>query len=427
MSDQTIEEAKEDLDDAIQAFAMWYGSNDYTGSTGDARRSDIRNAIELLISAVRQEAGAAALRVQSDGNSRTLADYRPQHDEECSSRRCSHCNGWLPNRISHGDCRCRVIWHNLPCTCGLDSLLAALRQSEPTGERAAFATRLEAIVESLATQEPRRDCIAAIQRLVNALRVVPRAQEWHMPMTFDPDKCGCDGPTRIDPACTIHNSPCGVAMNADSKFRYFCTYTKGHVGPHSLPPTHVPRAQQDQQEEKAIQDQARSVESGNLESLTNAATTEAVSDELKCPRCGSADLRRISELFGAGWRDYCNGCQNIFTRPTPVWSNIGSDVAETVPPLDSDAFIRLAELRRLQREIREWSVSQMIWPTMEETLTLIDQRCAHLQQIGGGNQLTQAERVAPTGRSEAHKENSSIPSLTSEGKDEQDPSVPGEG
>lgn len=62
MSDQTIEDAQEDLNLAIEAYAVWYGSTDYTSHIGDARRSDVRNATEALISAVRQEAGAAALR-----------------------------------------------------------------------------------------------------------------------------------------------------------------------------------------------------------------------------------------------------------------------------------------------------------------------------------------------------------------------------
>src|SRR3990167_5146983 len=56
-----------------------------------------------------------------------------------------------------------------------------------------------------------------------------------------------------------------------------------------------------------------------------------------------------------------------------------------VPPapessrLPVERATRVAELRRLQREIRDWSVSQMIWPTMEEVLTLVDKRCAELQ------------------------------------------------
>jgi hypothetical protein len=59
------------------------------------------------------------------------------------------------------------------------------------------------------------------------------------------------------------------------------------------------------------------------------------------------------------------------------------DVAETDPRLSNERATRIAELRRLQREIREWSVSQMIWPTMTEVLTLIDHRCDQLK----GNQV----------------------------------------
>lgn len=63
---------------------------------------------------------------------RQLKDYRPQHDEDCASRRCSECDG---NNLSY--------WHSprhpelgrgiggvkrhtakpLPCSCGLDALL----------------------------------------------------------------------------------------------------------------------------------------------------------------------------------------------------------------------------------------------------------------------------------------------------------------
>src|SRR5688572_29658483 len=46
-----------------------------------------------------------------------------------------------------------------------------------------------------------------------------------------------------------------------------------------------------------------------------------------------------------------------------------SDTTVVPPPREAWEFkermTRVAELRRLQREIREWSVSQMIWPTME--------------------------------------------------------------
>ena len=37
-------------------------------------------------------------------------------------------------------------------------------------QNAALATRLEAIMESLVTQEPRRDCVAALSNLVKNLR-----------------------------------------------------------------------------------------------------------------------------------------------------------------------------------------------------------------------------------------------------------------
>ena len=37
------------------------------------------------------------------------------------------------------------------------------------GQRAALATRLEGIIESLVTQEPRRGCIASLERIVKEL------------------------------------------------------------------------------------------------------------------------------------------------------------------------------------------------------------------------------------------------------------------
>ena len=37
------------------------------------------------------------------------------------------------------------------------------------GHRASLATRLKGIIESLATQEPRRDCISALERLAKEL------------------------------------------------------------------------------------------------------------------------------------------------------------------------------------------------------------------------------------------------------------------
>lgn len=78
---------------------------------------------------------------------RTLADYRPQHDEECESRLCEKCGDWWGG-LYHVDYRSNPrIWPTKshpfspgkPCSCGLDPLLAALRviQGEtPTVEEA---------------------------------------------------------------------------------------------------------------------------------------------------------------------------------------------------------------------------------------------------------------------------------------------------
>lgn len=49
---------------------------------------------------------------------RTLADYRPQHDEDCGVKTCSVC------RQDRLYCSCAdAPWAPLPCSCGLASLL----------------------------------------------------------------------------------------------------------------------------------------------------------------------------------------------------------------------------------------------------------------------------------------------------------------
>lgn len=35
----------------------------------------------------------------------------------------------------------------------------------------------------------------------------------------------------------------------------------------------------------------------------------------QCPRCQSAGTRQIPELFGAGWRWYCDACKNLWSAP----------------------------------------------------------------------------------------------------------------
>lgn len=138
MSDQTIRETQQAVNEAREAVLEMVQWN-----LSDVGHSEIsqavargRSRIDALISAVRQEAGAAALRVYLDDNSRTLADFRPQHDEECASRscqRCGHLEGWHDNWDQvpaprwcqcHGDVDHAFKAH--PCTCGLDPLLAAL-------------------------------------------------------------------------------------------------------------------------------------------------------------------------------------------------------------------------------------------------------------------------------------------------------------
>ena len=63
---------------------------------------------------------------------RTLADYRPQHDEYCASRTCSTCQGttrFHREILSALDNPHPFEANN--CTCGLDTLLAALRGLSP--------------------------------------------------------------------------------------------------------------------------------------------------------------------------------------------------------------------------------------------------------------------------------------------------------
>lgn len=67
------------------------------------------------------------------GTTRTLADYRPQHDDNCGARRCDYVGyvgRCLKSRETHDRSRGVTIFHNFkegPCSCGLDALLAAVR------------------------------------------------------------------------------------------------------------------------------------------------------------------------------------------------------------------------------------------------------------------------------------------------------------
>lgn len=75
---------------------------------------------------------------------RTLKDYRPQHDEGCESERCRQCGartGWISHDRMMGHA-----WEPLKCTCGLDTLLAQPLSGEgvtpPQAEQDAEITRL---------------------------------------------------------------------------------------------------------------------------------------------------------------------------------------------------------------------------------------------------------------------------------------------
>lgn len=54
---------------------------------------------------------------------RTLKDYRPQHDEGCASGVTDEM-GYFPHTDENGN-------PNVPCTCGLDALLAVVPRPEP--------------------------------------------------------------------------------------------------------------------------------------------------------------------------------------------------------------------------------------------------------------------------------------------------------
>jgi hypothetical protein len=55
---------------------------------------------------------------------RTLADYRPQHDYECEVFKCSTC-GSRYCTLSSGH-----VFTKKPCSCGLDALITVSRRSE---------------------------------------------------------------------------------------------------------------------------------------------------------------------------------------------------------------------------------------------------------------------------------------------------------
>lgn len=61
---------------------------------------------------------------------RSLSSYRPQHDERCEIHKCRECGHWRGDPTMHGYGDKCDEWHSLPCSCGLDALLAAEGQDE---------------------------------------------------------------------------------------------------------------------------------------------------------------------------------------------------------------------------------------------------------------------------------------------------------
>lgn len=60
---------------------------------------------------------------------RTLKDYRPQHDEDCASRECTRCKFRRVN-VRHVSGNGGHPFTPKPCTCGLDTLLSEPRSGE---------------------------------------------------------------------------------------------------------------------------------------------------------------------------------------------------------------------------------------------------------------------------------------------------------
>ena len=72
---------------------------------------------------------------------RTLKDYRPQHDEDCAANYCRRCgkhgDGEIDRTFGEVE-RCARLYHSFeakPCSCGLAALLQAERP-QPSDARA---------------------------------------------------------------------------------------------------------------------------------------------------------------------------------------------------------------------------------------------------------------------------------------------------
>ena len=64
---------------------------------------------------------------------RTLADYRPQHDDGCGANKCADCGKWdfrFRSTTSILNHFCDGIFRPQPCSCGLDNLL----RRSPSGD-----------------------------------------------------------------------------------------------------------------------------------------------------------------------------------------------------------------------------------------------------------------------------------------------------
>ena len=90
---------------------------------------------------------------------RTLADYRPQHDDDCDSRDCEKCGDWSGGllHVDYGSNpriwpdRAHAFSPGKPCSCGLDALLASVPPpaSQETSTREWLIKRVQWLSERL--------------------------------------------------------------------------------------------------------------------------------------------------------------------------------------------------------------------------------------------------------------------------------------
>ena len=98
---------------------------------------------------------------------KTLADYRPQHDEDCLARVCTECshpfhlgrcifNVAVTNGVQ--SCPCQSVT-TYSCSCGLDALLSGEGESRRENTKEDHSAGLiHQVASPLAESEPRPGC-----------------------------------------------------------------------------------------------------------------------------------------------------------------------------------------------------------------------------------------------------------------------------